>query len=137
MQTFQACSVRLQLPLEATESTALACQAVSSVSTNGEDDANCLCAISWLSNLEGKNKLIIFDLNQWYKEEMPFLIEYGKQPNYLAGYVLSGECCGLQTLLNPNNIAHFNSMQRFEEHFYPNSLSFGKFMWPCFELFSF
>lgn len=58
---------------------------------------------------------------------MPFVLEYGKQPNYLAGYILNGECTGLHTLLNPNNIAHFNSMQRFEEHFYPNSLSFGKY----------
>lgn len=117
----------MQLPLEATKSVALACQAISTLSSHGEDDSNCLSAISWLSVLECKNKLLIFDLNQWYKEEMPFVLEYGKQPNYLAGYILNGECTGLHTLLNPNNIAHFNSMQRFEEHFYPNSLSFGKY----------
>ncbi|XP_037808264.1 protein ELYS homolog [Lucilia sericata] len=123
-ESFQTSTVRLQLPLEATKSVALACQAISTLSSHGEDDSNCLCAISWLSVLEGKNKLLIFDLNQWYKEEMPFVLEYGKHPNYLAGYILNGECTGLHALLNPNNIAHFNSMQRFEEHFYPNSLSF-------------
>lgn len=103
----------------------LACQAISTLSCHGEDDSNCLCAISWYSVLEEKNKLLVFDLNQWYKEEMPFALEYGKQPNYLAGYILNGECTGLHTVLNPDNIAHFNSMQRFEEHFYPNSLSLG------------
>ncbi|KAI8117845.1 Protein ELYS like protein [Lucilia cuprina] len=117
-ESFQTSAVRLQLPLEATKSVALACQAISTLSSHGEDDSNCLCAISWLSVLEKVTQ------NQWYKEEMPFVLEYGKHPNYLAGYILNGECTGLHTLLNPNNIAHFNSMQRFEEHFYPNSLSF-------------
>ncbi|XP_075156172.1 AT hook containing transcription factor 1 homolog isoform X2 [Haematobia irritans] len=123
-ETFLASNVRLQLPLEATKSEALACQAISSLCCNGEDDSNCLCFISWYSVLEEKNKLLIFDLNQWYKEEMPFALEYGQQPSYLAGYILNGECNGLHTYIHSQSITHFNSMQRFEEHFYPNSLSF-------------
>lgn len=119
--------MRLQLPLEATKSEALACQSISTLSNHGDDDSNCLCAISWFSTLEEKNKLLIFDLNQWYKEEMPSTLMYGQQPSYLAGYILNGECNGLNTYIQPSSITHFNSMQRFEEHFYPNSLSFGKY----------
>ncbi|XP_059224000.1 protein ELYS homolog [Stomoxys calcitrans] len=123
-ESFLSSNVRLQLPLEATRSEALACQAISTLCSHGEDDSNCLCVISWHSVYEGKNKLLIFDLNQWYKEEMPLALEYGQQPSYLAGYILNGECNGLHAYLQPNSITHFNSMQRFEEHFYPNSLSF-------------
>ncbi|XP_058974667.1 protein ELYS homolog [Musca domestica] len=123
-ESFLTSTVRLELPLEATKSEALACQAISTHSSHSEEDANCLCAISWYSVLEGKNKLLIFDLNQWYKEEMPAALMYGQQPSYLAGYILNGECNGLNTYLQPGSITHFNSMQRFEEHFYPNSLSF-------------
>ncbi|XP_073834708.1 AT hook containing transcription factor 1 homolog [Musca autumnalis] len=123
-ESFLSSNVRLELPLEATKSEVLACQAISTRSSHSYEDANCLCAISWYSVLEGKNKLLIFDLNQWYKEEMPSTLMYGQQPSYLAGYILNGECNGLNAYLQPSSITHFNSMQRFEEHFYPNSLSF-------------
>lgn len=95
--------------------------------TQTDEDGYCLCALTWFSTQEEKNKLLIFDLNQWYKEEMPFSITNQKYPSYLAGYVLSGRQRALSAYLNPSTVAHFNSLQRFEEHFYPNSLSFGEY----------
>lgn len=85
-----------------------------------------MCALSWYAESEEKNKLLIFDLNQWYKEEMPFMLNVNGSANYLASYTFGESQCALQSYINPSMIAHFNSMQRFEEHFYPNSLSFGR-----------
>ncbi|XP_054730097.1 protein ELYS homolog [Anastrepha obliqua] len=137
-ESFLTCIPRLQLPLESTKSVAIGCQSISKIqnssfnislgsglnATLADEDGYCLSALTWYSTLEEKNKLLIFDLNQWYKEEMPNSFMNQKCPNYLAGYVLSGRQCALGAFLNPSTIAHFNSLQRFEEHFYPNSLSF-------------
>ncbi|XP_067636779.1 protein ELYS homolog [Eurosta solidaginis] len=140
-ESFLRSSIRLQIPLEATKSVAIGCQSVNKIQNNNfnnsslngmmlnntthdDEDGYCLCALTWYSALEEKNKLLIFDLNQWYKEEMPYSISQQKCPSYLAGYVLSGRQCALSAYLNPNTVSHFNSLQRYEEHFYPNSLSF-------------
>lgn len=141
LQSFLTSIARLQLPLEATKSIAIGCQSINKTqnnsfnssannginATHADEDAYCLCALSWYSTLEENNKLLIFDLNQWYKEEMPYSITQQKCPTYLAGYVLSGRQCAQSAYLDPSTVAHFNSLQRFEEHFYPNSLSFGAF----------
>ncbi|XP_011176941.2 protein ELYS homolog [Zeugodacus cucurbitae] len=136
-ESFLTGSARLQLPLEKSKSIAIGCQSINKIqnaslqnngvnlnTTQTEEDGYCLCALTWYSTQEEKNKLLIFDLNQWYKEEMPSSIMNQKCPSYLAGYVLSGRQCALSAYLNPSTVAHFNSLQRFEEHFYPNSLSF-------------
>ncbi|XP_036338995.1 uncharacterized protein LOC118748571 isoform X1 [Rhagoletis pomonella] len=137
-ESFLTSTARLQIPLEGTKGIAIGCQSISKIhnssfnnSANGDtnathtdEDGYCLCALSWYSTFEEKNKLLIFDLNQWYKEEMPYSITQQKCPSYLAGYVLSGRQCAQSAYLNPSTVAHFNSLQRFEEHFYPNSLSF-------------
>ncbi|XP_039961568.1 protein ELYS homolog [Bactrocera tryoni] len=136
-ETFLTGTIRLQLPLETNKSIAFGCQSINKIpnanlhnngvnlnTTQTEEDGYCLCALTWFSTQEEKNKLLIFDLNQWYKEEMPFSITNQKCPSYLAGYVLSGRQCALSAFLNPSTVAHFSSLQRFEEHFYPNSLSF-------------
>ncbi|XP_069966069.1 protein ELYS homolog isoform X2 [Bactrocera oleae] len=136
-ESFLTSTIRLQLPLEASKSIAMGCQSINKIqntnlhnnsanlnTTQTDEDGYCLCALTWFSTQEEKNKLLIFDLNQWYKEEMPFSITNQKYPSYLAGYVLSGRQRALSAYLNPSTVAHFNSLQRFEEHFYPNSLSF-------------
>ncbi|KAL9871985.1 AT hook containing transcription factor 1 homolog isoform 1-T4 [Glossina fuscipes fuscipes] len=122
-EIFRNGAISLQLPLEETNCIALTCQSIATAVHN-EEDSKRLFAISWHSIIDEKNKLLLFDLNQWYKDEMPFAFEYNQQPNYLAGYMLSGCCNGLQTWLNSTTIHYFNSVQRYEEHFYPNALSF-------------
>lgn len=147
-QSFLTGTIRLQLPLEASKSVAIDCQSINKIqntsinnncntlnTTQTEEDGYCLCALAWFSTQEEKNKLLLFDLNQWYKEEMPFSITNQKCPSYLAGYVLSGRQCALSTYLNPSTVAHFNSLQRFEEHFYPNSLSFGEYYYYVYYIY--
>lgn len=119
----------MELRLEPSKCTSLRCQAISKVTSNGEDDFNSLCALTWYSHVEEKNKLLLFDLNQWYKEEMPFSINWQENPSYIAAYILCKtpfDGVSLDFQLTTNTIANFNSLQRCEEHFYPNSLSFGK-----------
>ncbi|XP_076631819.1 AT hook containing transcription factor 1 homolog [Colletes latitarsis] len=78
------------------------------------------------------NRALLFDLNQWYKEQMPQTIGECKNPNsILASYntklrpsnVASNEiiCC---TYI-PRTLQEFpnNSLSSLEELFYPNSLS--------------
>ncbi|KAH8238263.1 hypothetical protein KR032_001761 [Drosophila birchii] len=75
-------------------------------------------------------------MNQWYKDEMPEGVQaYGRPPHYLAGYVLKGLPTGLALLLRPTSILHFVALQRCEEHFYPNSLTFDcHLLTPCSSL---
>ncbi|XP_043260029.1 protein ELYS isoform X2 [Colletes gigas] len=78
------------------------------------------------------NRALLFDLNQWYKEQMPQTVSECKNPNsILASYntklrpsnVASNEiiCC---TYI-PRTLQEFpnNSLSSLEELFYPNSLS--------------
>ncbi|OAD52338.1 Protein ELYS [Eufriesea mexicana] len=78
------------------------------------------------------NRTLLFDLNQWYKEQMPQTISECKNPNsILACYNTNHQLCNLtnneiiscayisRTLQEfPNN-----SLSSSEELFYPNSLS--------------
>uniref|UniRef100_A0A1A9VRB7 ELYS domain-containing protein n=1 Tax=Glossina austeni TaxID=7395 RepID=A0A1A9VRB7_GLOAU len=123
-EIFQNGAISLQLPLEETNCMALTCQSIATANIHSEEESKRLFAISWHSIIDEKNKLLFFDLNQWYKDEMPCAFECNQQPNYLAGYILNGCCNGLQTWLNSSMMRYFNSVQRFEEHFYPNALSF-------------
>uniref|UniRef100_A0A1A9WWP1 ELYS-like domain-containing protein n=1 Tax=Glossina brevipalpis TaxID=37001 RepID=A0A1A9WWP1_9MUSC len=124
LKTFQNGGTRLQLNLEDSNCIALSCQSIATVSTRTEDHSKCLFAVSWYSLVDKKNKLILFDLIQWYKDEMPYTLEYNQQSNCLAGYILNGCYSGLQTWLNPDTMCHFNSVQHSEEHFYPSALIF-------------
>uniref|UniRef100_W8ARA9 Protein ELYS n=3 Tax=Ceratitis capitata TaxID=7213 RepID=W8ARA9_CERCA len=140
-ECFCAAASCLVLPLEDKKCVPIGCQSINklafpsphNISLNGsifnkteaEENGYCLCAISWYSPQEEKNKLLIFDLNQWYREEMRNYYEDSTtNPSYLAGYVLSKRECALSLYVDPNTVAYFNTLQRFEEHFYPNSLSF-------------
>ncbi|KAH8354231.1 hypothetical protein KR084_004072 [Drosophila pseudotakahashii] len=100
-----------------------ACFTASTFSFAG-DSGTLLVIISWHSTTDRKNKLVLFDINQWYKEEMPPCVRHYETPHYLAGYVLSGLPTGLGLQLRANTIMHFVSLQRYDEHFYPDSLTF-------------
>ncbi|XP_037933001.1 protein ELYS homolog isoform X2 [Teleopsis dalmanni] len=115
-------SICLQLPLEPTKSHALSCQSI--YKFRDENDSFCLSVLTWYSDIEEKIKLVVFDLNQWYKEEMPITVNQRNYKTYLAGFILSGIDCVLYSFVSPNSIAPFNSIQRIENHFFPNSLSF-------------
>ncbi|KAH8392985.1 hypothetical protein KR200_011407 [Drosophila serrata] len=122
-QQFYACSVRNQQVLDIGSCTVTGCSTASTFSFAG-DNGTLLAILSWRSDTERKNKLVLFDMNQWYKDEMPEGIRGYDKPNYLAGYILKGLPTGLALLLRPTSILHFVALQRYEEHFYPNSLTF-------------
>lgn len=103
----------------------IGCTTASTFSFAG-DNGTLLAIISWHSDVERRNKLVLFDINQWYKDEMPPGVRAREVPHYLAGYVLSGLPKGLALQLRSNTIMHFISLHRFDEHFYPESLTFGK-----------
>ncbi|KAH8421460.1 hypothetical protein KR009_008313, partial [Drosophila setifemur] len=120
---FQASSVRNHQEFDGGNCSVIACTTVDTFSFAG-DKGTQLAILSWHSNKERKNKLVLFDINQWYKDEMPPHVRPHEQPHYLAGYILSGLPTGLALQLCSNSIMHFVSLQRFDEHFYPDSLTF-------------
>lgn len=87
-----------------------------------------MCLLAWTSENAGIH-VFLFDLNQWYKEQMPNVCNWQDLPTYLAVFPLaaSQSGVGLDVWMDQNTVSPFNSIQRPEEHFYPSSLSFGKF----------
>ncbi|KAH8266356.1 hypothetical protein KR038_001138 [Drosophila bunnanda] len=120
---FFTCSVRNQQVLDMGNCSVTGCSTASTFSFAG-DNGTLLAILSWRSDSERKNKLVLFDMNQWYKDEMPEGVNPYDKPNYLVGYILNGLPTGLALLLRPTSILHFVALQRYEEHFYPNSLTF-------------
>ncbi|KAH8298603.1 hypothetical protein KR018_007021 [Drosophila ironensis] len=120
---FHSSSVKNHQTFDSTECTVFGCSTVDTFGFAG-DSGTQLALLSWHSLPEGRNKLVLFDMNQWYKDELPNGLQPGEKPNYLAGYVLSGQPRGLALHLRANTIMHFVSLNRCDEHFYPNSLTF-------------
>jgi hypothetical protein len=111
------------MPMYDPGSVPLACQSISKM-TNQDEEIIKLCQIAWM----GKNKTthtIIFDLNQWYKAQMPHICNWTEYPNYIAHFV-ADDGPALNVCLNEASLVAFNSIQRPEEHFHPNSLCFGE-----------
>lgn len=121
-ETFQSCSPRLTIPICEKGSVPVACQSISKVVSDEEDEILSLCLLAWTTKTE--SFMMIFDLNQWYKEQMPHVCDWTEYPSYLAPFPLPHNEIPLDVWLNPKTVATFNSTQRPEEHFYPTSLSF-------------
>lgn len=138
-EKFQSCSPRLTIPIRHKRSMPVACQSISKVVCDEEDELLSLCLLGWTAKESG-TKMLLFDLNQWYKEQMPDLCEWQDYPSYLAPFPIEGADAPLDIWLSPRSVATFNSIQRPEEHFYPTSLSFDcaklavtsvyRFHWP-------
>lgn len=76
------------------------------------------------------NQTLLFDLNQWYKEQMPRTISERKNPNsILASYNMKHRNVASHKIINctyvPRTLQEFpnSSLSLLEELFYPNSLS--------------
>lgn len=125
MQRFYSTSVRNHQILDSGHCSVMNCSTASTFSFAG-DNGTLLAILAWHSHAQRQNKLVLFDMNQWYKDEMPECVRPYEKPHYLAGYILSGLPTGLALLLRPTSILHFVALHRYEEHFYPESLTFGK-----------
>lgn len=122
-ENFQSCSPRLTIPIGEKRSVPIACQSISKMVSDEEDEVLSLCLLGWTSN-KSPSYMIVFDLNQWYKEQMPHVCNWKEYPSYLAPFPVSGNEVPLDIWLDQKSVATFNSIQRPEEHFYPSSLSF-------------
>lgn len=143
-EEFQSCSVRLQVPLFERESYPIACQAVrrtmnggKGVEADGEDDDEdeesdtlSLCVLAWTSKRgtsaqTAVSTVCVFDLNQWYKEQMPYACDWRRAGNSFLAVFPLGDLAVLDVWLDASTLTPFASQQRPEEHFWPSSLNFG------------
>ncbi|XP_041447915.1 LOW QUALITY PROTEIN: protein ELYS homolog [Drosophila obscura] len=122
-KNYKSAETCIRLLLDGGNCSVLGCTTASTCSFSG-DNGTLLAILSWYSHTEGRNKLVLFDMNQWYKDEMPNCLHLYEKPNFLSGYSLAGQAPGLGIHLNASKILHFISLQRYDEHFYPNSLTF-------------
>lgn len=122
-EDFKSCCVRLTMPLLAKDNYPVGCRSIMRTLTQDEEDIITLNVFAWTSPAAKKTTVMIFDLNQWYKEEMPSLGDWRLKLKYTAVFELQN-CTSLDVIINESSVFPFNSILRPEEHFYPNSLSF-------------
>ncbi|XP_030746722.1 protein ELYS isoform X2 [Sitophilus oryzae] len=132
---FQHCSIRFQLELgEAGMPTYKSrikggsCMGIHSLTKNPiNKDLNSLslCLISWFvwnTNREICTFILLFDLNQWYKEQMPNSPNWLECSNYLIKQTIESKFLDIR--LDPKSLDQFIGVQRLEEHFCPTALTF-------------
>lgn len=124
-KNFQSCTVCLTMPFYDLESIPLTLQPITK-KINQEQEELSVCVMSWISS-DQVSTILVFDLNQWYKEQMPTLCDWRETPTYTLTFTIQeSDNLPIDFWLDSDSIVPFNSIQRPEEHFYPNSLSFGK-----------
>ncbi|PSN36895.1 hypothetical protein C0J52_11428 [Blattella germanica] len=87
---------------------------------------------TWGATCPGSSQMALFDLNQWYKDQMPSRIMKGEASTYMTLYSLDDVVEGsfhatnplLDVRLDPASISQFTAVQSLEEHYYPSALSF-------------
>ncbi|XP_068084349.1 protein ELYS [Anabrus simplex] len=152
---FQSCRLRLEYIMPTLDcgkkkvvaSRCVSYQTLNSISQRNvlepeyDDSAseNDLCAFVWeVYGSEGETKatrLSLFDLNQWYKDQMPSCVEDDDDddslnPCYLVTFSLADiwKCKSpgplLDVRIDPHNVQLFKSFQSHEEYFQPSALSF-------------
>lgn len=130
LRNFQAGQTHIRLLLDGVQCRVICCSTILTSPLEGDSNASLLIAIGWHSPQQAKNKLVLFDINQWYSKGMPSAARSVHSPekhNYLCGFILSGLHSGLALQLDEKSVMYFNGVQHQEEHFFPNALSFGKF----------
>lgn len=121
-EDFKSCCVRLTMPMHVKETFPICCRSIMRTLTQEDEDILTLNVFAW-TTASKKTNIMIFDLNQWYKEEMPNVGDWRLQLKYAAVFELQN-CSSLDVIMNEHSVFPFNSILRPEEHFYPNSLSF-------------
>uniref|UniRef100_A0A1Q3F0S0 Putative nuclear pore complex assembly n=1 Tax=Culex tarsalis TaxID=7177 RepID=A0A1Q3F0S0_CULTA len=119
-ERFISCSPRLNVSCYDKGSFPLGVQSIMKT-VSQEEEVLTLCVLSWVTSDRSTN-ILVFDLNQWYKAEMPFACDWRHELNHTVFF--SVKDVAMNTRLMVDSLIPFNSIQRPEEHFYPNSLSF-------------
>uniref|UniRef100_A0A182Y420 ELYS-like domain-containing protein n=1 Tax=Anopheles stephensi TaxID=30069 RepID=A0A182Y420_ANOST len=117
---FLSCSSRLTLTTYDPGSVPLNVQTVTK-KVFQEDEPITLSVLSWLGS-NGTTTVLVFDLNQWYKAEMPYECDWQQELTHTVVFHLQEE--SFLARLNERSLVLFRSIQRPEEHFYPSSLAF-------------
>ncbi|CAH0761016.1 unnamed protein product [Diatraea saccharalis] len=138
-QEFSMASIRFQVELTAMEDTrhliggkCVSCHTYSINSTlgsEGEESMLNICQLVWECWGETTNSsqygMLLFDLDQWYKDQMPETYRLQNNPFMSATWCteLTGACL-LDAHMSPSSVAAYTHCTRLEEHFYPNSLQY-------------
>ncbi|XP_060533337.1 protein ELYS isoform X2 [Cylas formicarius] len=135
-QNFQHCSLRFEIELGGASGTelkrhirggsCLGLQTVSKRFVHRSTHTISLCLVSWTlwdAGDKAETHALIFDLDQWYKEQMPSAPDWSR----CSVYVLARRCADyplLDVKLNVKSLVQFVGVQNLEEHFFPTALSF-------------
>lgn len=122
-EDFKSCSVRLTMPINVKDTFPICCRSITRSLSQDDEDVLTLNVLAWTSPTMKTTHVMIFDLNQWYKEQMPPLDDWRKELKYVAVFEIQ-DCASLDVHIHESSVFPFNSILRPEAHFYPNSLSF-------------
>ncbi|KAL1490553.1 hypothetical protein ABEB36_013229 [Hypothenemus hampei] len=133
-ENFQHCSIRFQFELGDIEKTlqspikgglCLGLDTINKCPSKDRGHSLALCQISWLiwdSGKEVSTSVLLFDLNQWYKEQMPGFPNWSHSSSYIIKDSIAALLLGVK--LDKKSLTQFVGVQRLEEHFCPTSLTF-------------
>ncbi|KAG7296338.1 hypothetical protein JYU34_021476 [Plutella xylostella] len=137
-QDFSTSTIRFQMELSSLEGGAAGGRCVScrthsiatSLGEDGEDNVLNLVQLVWECWGSGAphHAALLFDLDQWYKAQMPSTYPLQSSPFTHACALPLDRTHVLGAALCAPSVAPYASAHRLEEHFYPNSLSYSKFL---------
>ncbi|XP_048487748.1 protein ELYS isoform X3 [Plutella xylostella] len=134
-QDFSTSTIRFQMELSSLEGGAAGGRCVScrthsiatSLGEDGEDNMLNLVQLVWECWGSGAphHAALLFDLDQWYKAQMPSTYPLQSSPFTHACALPLDRTHVLGAALCAPSVAPYASAHRLEEHFYPNSLSYN------------
>lgn len=124
-KNFRSCSVRLTIPIDVKEAFPISCLSISKPAKPDNDDGDemKICLLSWSAPTKRKSYIMVFDLNQWYKAQMPSWGDWKSQLKYGLFFEITQTAMDISC--DPHQLMPFDSVDRPEEHFLPTSLSFS------------
>ncbi|RZF46756.1 hypothetical protein LSTR_LSTR002619 [Laodelphax striatellus] len=106
-----------------------------SIQSSSEDEnIVSVCAIAWEvwtpDRTNVTSKLTLFDINQWYRAQMPFNLESGGSSSYVTNILLPNSNEEqpeplLDVWISAESLSQFSAYQPLDEHYFPLSLSFA------------
>ncbi|XP_072947807.1 uncharacterized protein Elys [Epargyreus clarus] len=143
-QEFSTATIRFQVELSTLEESSqfvggrcVSCHTYSVNSTLGDEEEDSIftniCQIVWEcwgehANSSAQHGMLLFDLDQWYKDQMPATHRLESNAFLSATWcteLARGSCLTLDVRLDPGSVAPYSHATRLEEHFYPNSLQYN------------
>ncbi|KAL0822750.1 hypothetical protein ABMA28_004761 [Loxostege sticticalis] len=141
-QDFSMATIRFQVELGVMEDAShlvggkcVSCHTYSVNSTlgsEGEDTMLNICQLVWEcwgdnANSSSQYGMLLFDLDQWYKDQMPATYRLESNVFMSASWcsLAAGSCVTLDVRLEPASVAPYTHATRLEEHLYPNSVQYN------------